>query len=122
NDIKEQLPDEFYLCGFSFGGYIALELLEQMPERILGLIMIGSTCRGDTEKQKLGRQKIVEGIERGNYEKMIETNKEWLFGEDFSSENKMKLYEDMANSYGAHTYIAHLQATMSREDKTNLLI
>ena len=41
--------DRFVLAGFSMGGYIAMELLRQVPERIAALLLLDTRETPDTE-------------------------------------------------------------------------
>ena len=41
-------PRQFAVAGFSMGGYIALEMLRQAPERITRLALLDTTARDDT--------------------------------------------------------------------------
>lgn len=40
--VKEQLPENYFLLGHSFGGRVAIKLVSQNPEGLKGLILINS--------------------------------------------------------------------------------
>lgn len=121
-ELLLDLPEEFYLCGFSFGGYVALEILNKVPERVLGLIMMGSVVRGDSESQKAARIKTIERIENGDYIKMIDENTRWLFHRESIENNELiDLHKKISKEYQEARYVAHLQAAMSRQDYTDLV-
>lgn len=40
--VKERLPSEYFLVGFSFGGRVAIKLASQKPKGLKGLILINS--------------------------------------------------------------------------------
>jgi pimeloyl-ACP methyl ester carboxylesterase len=40
--VKERLPEEYFLAGFSFGGRVAIKLASQNPKGLKGLILINS--------------------------------------------------------------------------------
>lgn len=44
-------PDRFDLIGFSMGGYIAREMVRQAPERVMRLVLIATSSRGDGDIQ-----------------------------------------------------------------------
>ncbi len=44
-EIAGQLPDEATVCGWSFGGEVAIRLALDYPERVSRLILVGSTPR-----------------------------------------------------------------------------
>eukprot|EP00756_Hemistasia_phaeocysticola_P048060 Hpha_TRINITY_DN22502_c0_g1::TRINITY_DN22502_c0_g1_i1::g.185143::m.185143 len=53
-------PGPLALCGFSVGGYIALEMLRQAPAgRVAGLGIVGSQCREDAPAVKKLRADLV---------------------------------------------------------------
>ena len=63
--ILKAAPPRFGLLGFSFGGYIAFEILRQAPERVEKLCLLDTSARPDTpeatEKRRLGIQRARGG-------------------------------------------------------------
>ncbi|WP_180009095.1 alpha/beta fold hydrolase [Acinetobacter sp. YH16057] len=47
-----QAPSKFILVGFSMGGYIARAIAQKYPDRVQALILVASSIRPDSEKQK----------------------------------------------------------------------
>jgi pimeloyl-ACP methyl ester carboxylesterase len=60
--IISSLPlfDDFILVGHSMGGYIALEIASQFPERVKKVVMLHSTFVADTQEKKINRDRTVE--------------------------------------------------------------
>jgi pimeloyl-ACP methyl ester carboxylesterase len=54
------LSDDFILVGHSMGGYIALEIASQFPDRVKRVVMLHSTFVPDSEEKKLNRDRTVE--------------------------------------------------------------
>lgn len=54
------LFDDFILVGHSMGGYIALEIASQFPERVKKVVMLHSTFVADTQEKKINRDRTVE--------------------------------------------------------------
>jgi pimeloyl-ACP methyl ester carboxylesterase len=54
------LFDNFILVGHSMGGYIALEIASQFPERVQKVVMLHSTFVADTQEKKINRDRTVE--------------------------------------------------------------
>jgi 3-oxoadipate enol-lactonase len=50
------------VCGLSLGGYIALNAIENYPERFEALVLCDTTCTADTTKAKYKRMNAVESI------------------------------------------------------------
>ena len=44
-------PDRFALCGLSIGGYIALEVMRQAPDRVERLALLDTSALPDTPEQ-----------------------------------------------------------------------
>ena len=64
--IVSALPSDshFILVGHSMGGYIALEIASQFPERIQKVVMLHSTFVADTEEKKINRDRTAELLEK----------------------------------------------------------
>lgn len=59
-DVLEQAPDgPFVLAGLSMGGYVALEVMRQAPERVLALALLDTSARADTPKATAGRHTLM---------------------------------------------------------------
>jgi 3-oxoadipate enol-lactonase len=54
----------FVVGGFSYGGWVALEILRQTPERVAGLLLVSTGAQPDTEKEKAMRPSQAQAIRR----------------------------------------------------------
>jgi pimeloyl-ACP methyl ester carboxylesterase len=54
--------DRFVVCGLSMGGYVALELWRQAPERFAGLVLANTRAGADTAEAADGRRKLAERL------------------------------------------------------------
>ncbi len=54
------LSSGFILVGHSMGGYIALEIASQFPERVQKVVMLHSTFLADTEEKKINRDRTAD--------------------------------------------------------------
>ncbi|WP_235907955.1 alpha/beta fold hydrolase [Siccirubricoccus phaeus] len=52
-------PPGFALAGLSMGGYLALEILRQAPERVTRLALLDTSARPDTEAQARRRRGLI---------------------------------------------------------------
>jgi len=50
---------QFALAGLSMGGYVALEIMRQAPERVLALALLDTSARPDTPQATEGRHKLI---------------------------------------------------------------
>ena len=64
--IVSFLPSDsqFILVGHSMGGYIALEMASQFPERIQKVVMLHSTFVADTEEKKINRDRTADLLDK----------------------------------------------------------
>jgi len=53
--LDDQQIDQVVVCGLSMGGYIAFELLRQVPERVRAAILCNTKAAADTPEAKRGR-------------------------------------------------------------------
>ncbi|MEH6547869.1 MAG: hypothetical protein V7701_15640, partial [Sneathiella sp.] len=58
-------PPTFALAGLSMGGYIALEVMRQAPERVTHLAIMDSRAINDTPDERQRRQDFITLVERG---------------------------------------------------------
>src|ERR1700722_9870875 len=48
----QKAPAKFALAGLSMGGYVALEIMRQAPERVTKLCLLDTSARPDSDEQK----------------------------------------------------------------------
>jgi 3-oxoadipate enol-lactonase len=81
--------DKAMLCGLSMGGYIALNAVENDPDRFDALILSDTTCTADTPEAKEKRMKTIESIKKDGVEKFADESIENLFApESFTTKKK----------------------------------
>src|SRR5262249_23556564 len=65
--ILTTAPSRFRLAGFSMGGYLALEIMRQAPERVTKLALLDTSARPETPEQTERRQKLISLAESGRF-------------------------------------------------------
>jgi pimeloyl-ACP methyl ester carboxylesterase len=60
--------DNAVIIGHSMGGYVALKMVEQRPERFRGLVLFHSTALADSAEKKESRTKVLKFIEDNGVE------------------------------------------------------
>lgn len=65
--ILAEAPERFALAGLSMGGYIALEMMRQAPERVTKLALLDTNARKDTPQQSDRRRSFIELARRGRF-------------------------------------------------------
>ena len=61
------MPDRFALAGLSMGGYVALEILRQAPERVTKLALLNTRATPDSAEETARRRDLVALAERGQF-------------------------------------------------------
>lgn len=119
--IAINLPKKFILIGFSFGGYIALELMDKIPHQVDKLILINSGARPISEKGILERERSLELINSGKFNFLINL----IFKNSIHDKHKhpelLPLLKGMAQDVGSIRYIDQLTAILNKPDHTELL-
>jgi pimeloyl-ACP methyl ester carboxylesterase len=57
--VAERVPDEIVAVGASMGGYLALELARQAPERVRGLLLAGARAGADSPERRAFRDETI---------------------------------------------------------------
>ena len=89
--------DKTVLCGLSMGGYIALNAIENYPERFDALILSDTHCIADTPEAKGKRMKTIERIKKNGVDDYADESISNLFapesfttrGEEIAAVRKM---------------------------------
>lgn len=66
-NVLAKTPPRFALAGLSMGGYVALEIVRQAPERVTKLALIDTNARSDTDEQRRKRRELMALAERGEF-------------------------------------------------------
>ena len=60
-------PHRFALAGLSMGGYVALEIMRQAPDRVERLALLDTQAREDPPEQKARRRGLIELADKGKF-------------------------------------------------------
>ncbi|WP_158233816.1 alpha/beta fold hydrolase [Sporosarcina sp. P3] len=122
DQLLKELPTEFHLFGYSFGGYVALAIIDKAPERVKSLALVSSVANADTAKMKQVRESAIQRVQAGEYEEMVRaTASKGVHPDHIDRQDITEIREQMMKEYGADRYMAHLRATASRPDRAELL-
>src|SRR5581483_4731793 len=120
--ILERAPARFRLAGLSMGGYVALEIMRQAPERVAKLALLDTSARPDLPEQTERRRKLIALAREG---RMIEINDAlWplLVHEGRRRNGNLRaLVDQMAAETGTAAFIREQEAIISRADSRPLL-
>jgi len=71
--------DKAMLCGLSMGGYIALNAIENYPERFSAVILADTNCVADSPEAKEKRMNTIENIKKNGVENYADESIKKLF-------------------------------------------
>lgn len=116
-DVLASAPaGQFALAGLSMGGYVALEIMRQAPERILALALLDTSARPDTLIALEKRSEVIEQAE-SNYQAVIEElMPKQLHPTHMEEVELVSMITDMAMSLGNKTFIRQQRAIAGRID------
>ena len=66
-DVLAEAPRQFALAGLSMGGYVALEIMRQAPDRVLRLCLVDTSARPDTADQRERRKLLLAMSKSGQF-------------------------------------------------------
>jgi pimeloyl-ACP methyl ester carboxylesterase len=116
--LSEAPPGRFALAGLSMGGYVALEVMRQAPERVERLALLDTSARPDTPERTQQREAFIAlarrergfaPITRVMLPLMIHPTR-------LQDEPLVRAIRDMADRVGIEGYVRQQKAIISRPD------
>jgi pimeloyl-ACP methyl ester carboxylesterase len=118
--IVDDVDDDFVAVGASMGGYAALSLARQAPERVRGLLLAGARPDADSPERRAGRAATIELIEEQGAGGLWENQRDKLFGEQAPAE-AVDLARQMALSRDRDELRRGVEAIRDRSDNSGVL-
>lgn len=117
-----QMPAErFALAGLSMGGYLALEIVRQAPERVAGLALLDTNAHADAQEARDHRRELMAQA-RGDFEGVVlQLLPKLLHPAHLGDTALVSLIADMAACVGVAGFISQQTAIMGRADSRPLL-
>jgi pimeloyl-ACP methyl ester carboxylesterase len=114
--VLAESPAEFALAGLSMGGYVALEIMRQAPERVLGLCLMDTSARPDTPESAANREKLM-ALAETNFQVVLDTLMPKLLHPSRMRYNSMvdSVYA-MGHRVGKDVFIRQQRAILGRID------
>lgn len=120
-DVLARAPARFALGGLSMGGYCALEIMRQAPERVLALALVDTSARPDTDESRANREKQIVRS-RTDYAGLVEELlPKWIHPSRAGDAQVAGVVRAMAKDHGADVFARQQRAIMSRADSRPLL-
>ena len=120
--ILADAPERFALAGLSMGGYVALEMLRQAPQRVERLALIDTSARGDSEEQRRRRTGLIKLADMGKLKGVTPRLLPMLVHTSRLEDPEVTgpIFE-MAARVGRDGFIRQQKAILSRSDSLDLL-
>jgi pimeloyl-ACP methyl ester carboxylesterase len=120
--ILNAAPPRFALVGLSMGGYIALTIQRQAPERVQRLALLDTSARPETPEQTARRRPQIALAEGGRFAEIsalqfpvfVHRNRH----DDEALKERVRI---MAEETGVQAFLRQQQAIMTRPDARPLL-
>jgi pimeloyl-ACP methyl ester carboxylesterase len=110
-------PEEFALAGLSMGGYIALEIMRQAPDRVIRLAMLDTSAHPDTQKMMKFRQELINLARIGRFKGVTRRLLPKLIHPDRLADHALvESIMDMAERVGRDAFLRQQRLLMNRPD------
>lgn len=120
--ILDEAPPRFVIAGHSMGGYIALEVVRQAPERVARLGLLSTSARPELAEVSEKRRGWIAEVKQGGYRAVMERLFANFVHPELTSDAALKqMVMDMADDVGPERFVHQLEAIMSRADSRPLL-
>ncbi|WP_298243366.1 alpha/beta hydrolase [uncultured Bradyrhizobium sp.] len=115
--LLREAPPRFALAGHSMGGYIALEIMRQAPERVIKLALINTQARPDTPEATARRRGLMERARRGELRAIREESfPELVHPSRRDDSDILKLVHAQDEDVGVEGYLRQQTAIIARVD------
>ena len=117
-----QMPAErFALAGLSMGGYLALEIVRQAPERVAGLALLDTNAHADAQEARDHRRELMAQARSDYGSAVLQLLPKLLHPAHLGDTALVSLIADMAARVGVDGFISQQTAIMGRADSRPLL-
>jgi pimeloyl-ACP methyl ester carboxylesterase len=120
--LLDGAPERFALAGLSMGGYVALEVMRQAPERVRALALLSTSARPDTPEQTAARREQIAMARSGRYDELVQGAFPLVV--DASNEQDDELRATlvaMSREVGPEVFCVQQEAVIGRADSRALL-
>ena len=114
----EECPfDRFSLAGLSMGGYVAMEVMRQAPQRVERLALLDTQARDESAEARERRLVLMRLGEEGRLDEVSERLMPlFLHASRLSDDRLTGLCRDMARAVGRDAYLRQQKAILERVD------
>jgi pimeloyl-ACP methyl ester carboxylesterase len=122
--LDAQGVDSFVVVGHSMGGYVALELLSRIPNRIAGLGLFHSHPLADDEEKRTNRRRNLNLIREVGHTRFMDAFVPALFAPSHLESCSDRIHElcTIASNQCPQNICRQIDAMMYRRDRLDLLL
>jgi pimeloyl-ACP methyl ester carboxylesterase len=115
--VLDAAPPRFALAAHGMGGFVALEMLRQQPERVQRLALLGTLASADGPAQIARREGYSRLVEAGRFDAIVEQRLPLLFHPDRAADPALiAIARQMAQETGADRFLQQQRAIITRID------
>jgi pimeloyl-ACP methyl ester carboxylesterase len=115
--ILSSAPESFALAGLSMGGYLALEIMRQAPDRVRRLALIDTSPLPDSPEQTDRRRGFIDLARRGDFKGVTRRLFPMLVHSGRAGDDELfTILGDMAGRVGRDGFIRQQKVIMTRPD------
>ena len=119
--VLDSAPKTFAIAGFSMGGYVALEVLRQAPERVERIALLDTSSRADTPEKAAGREAAIADCEEDRFEDLLDRFVPQLLHPDRHEDPLFARVRNMGDRVGPDLFANRHRAMQTRSDARELL-
>lgn len=117
SNVLSLLPKRFALAGHSMGGYVALEIMSQAPERVTKLALVSTSASLDDADIAQRRRDFIALAERGRFLGVSPSLFAVMVHETrHGNEGLLQTVQSMAREVGPEGYVRQQTAILGRAD------
>jgi pimeloyl-ACP methyl ester carboxylesterase len=111
----------FAVAGLSMGGYVALEVMRQAPQRIAALALLSTNARPDSAESTANRRRLMALADKDLGTVNAALLPKLLHPDHLKDAALVKLIDDMARSVGVEVFKRQQAAIIARADSRPFL-
>jgi len=120
--LLENAPERFSLAGLSMGGYIAMEVMRQAPQRVQRLALLDTSPWPDAPEATQDRERLIALVEAGHYEDTFPHAWPRLVHPSRHADRALQeVVFGMMRETGPEAYVRQQRAIIARADSRPLL-
>jgi len=107
--------------GHSMGGYVGLAFAEKYPDKVLGLMLVNSSAKGDSKQRKKSRNQLIELVKK-NKERAIDLLVPTFFQTSGNkTKQRIRKYKTLAKQCHEQGIVANLEGMKIRKEREIVL-